>query len=378
MLEPGSRKVAIGYPCAAVRATTNQARQKALVGYATLFFLAMGLATEVAVAAESMNAASWISGDTACPAPMAVEAEVSRLTSSEGRTQHLPGASVRVFDSGESYQIEITKGGDHFEKTYVDPARECDKRVRVAAVYVIMALFPPEFAMPDATPSEAAAPPSTAESDSGAMEEPAVHSAPVPKPRPVKEPAPVRRARPAPARSVTSAETPSWWRIDAALIAQHSISNSQVPKVGALGGDLLAMIGAGEFTWVFGVDATTKSHFDIGQVRVETAELACRTGVRLSYGEHPLRLGADAGVIGAVRRLQGEAAETSEGQTTNELGAFVGASAALGGWSWASPIVGLQVRLFPSPAELVVTPRGQIGTMPKIWLGVLAGVRLAP
>ena len=338
----------------------------------------MGLATRLSFAAEAMSAGSWISGDSTCPDPMAVEAEVSRLTSPEGRAEHLPGASVRVLDSGESYRIEITKGGDYFEKTYLDPARECDKRVRVAAVYVIMALIPPEFAVPDEISGEASAPPSTSEPEPRATGQAAAQPAPAPRPASVKPPASVREERPTSVQAASEEQTPSWWGIDAALIAQHSISSSQVPKVGALGADLLAVIGAGEISWVLGLNAMANSRFEIGPVRVDTAELACRTGIRLSYDEQPLELSADAGLIGAVRRLQGEAGQSSNLQSVNEFGAFFGASAALRWWSLASPIIGVQARFFPAPAELVVTPRGQIGTMPKVWLGALVGVSLSP
>ena len=370
-------KVTIGYPRDAVCATTKQARLKALFGYCMRLCLVVGLCNHVAFAAEPVDAAAWISGDSSCPDPVAVEAEVSRLTSPEARAQHLPGAIARVFDTGESYRIEITKGGDHFEKSYFEPARECDKRVRVAAVYIVMALIPPELALPDEAHSEPATPSSETEPHVGATAEPAAQPASAPKPAPKATPRPVA-VTPATQAPSSDAEPLDGWRIDAALLAQHSISSSQVPKVGALGADLAALFGAGQLRWLLGFDVMAKSHFDIGQVRAETAELAGRTGVQLVYGEQPLELAADVGVVGALRRLKGEAAEASERQTINELGAFVGTSARFRWWSWVSPFVGVQARLFPAPAELVVTPRGQIGTMPKIWVGASIGLRLEP
>ena len=65
--------------------------------------------------------------------------------------EHNPDG-VLLIDAGESYEIEINRGGETFRKTYADPARECSKRVRFAAVYVVMTLMPPELF--EAEPSE--------------------------------------------------------------------------------------------------------------------------------------------------------------------------------------------------------------------------------
>ena len=57
-------KVTIGYPRDAVCATTKQARLKALFGYCMRLCLVVGLCNHEAFAAEPVDAAAWISGDS--------------------------------------------------------------------------------------------------------------------------------------------------------------------------------------------------------------------------------------------------------------------------------------------------------------------------
>src|SRR5688572_24735010 len=154
----GTRALAepLGYPRPRVHATSNPAPRRRRCQRLLLSVLALVAAVGSARPAFCTEVTDFIRGDAACPDPKAVEAEVFKLTSAEGRAAHLPGARVRIFDEGDRYGVDIDKEGETYSKSYDDPARACDQRARVVAVAVVMTLIPAELSAetPDAAAAE--------------------------------------------------------------------------------------------------------------------------------------------------------------------------------------------------------------------------------
>lgn len=302
-----------------------------------------------------------------------MQAEVFRLTSPERRAEYLAGASVRVFDDGDTYGVEVQKGGETYRKTYMDPARECQKRVRFTAVYAVMTLMPPDL-------SEDASPNDSVET----MEPPAPLAASnePPKPTPkVVDQSEAAGLRPAPApeaaideAAAQQASESSWFYFEASSWSQHSVSNSEVPRIGAFGAEALVMVGSDEFAGVVAGSFAPESSFDVGGVGASISETAFRLGGRALWRLGGVRPGLEIAGIAARRRLRGDIAGASA-QSTWEWGAFVGGHVAVPLAEMVMPFVGVRASWFPIPTELEALPRGTIGTLPKLWLGAQLGLR---
>jgi hypothetical protein len=315
----------------------------------------------------------FVQGDATCPAPEAVQAEVFKLTSPEGRAEHLARAQVRVFDDGDAYGVEIRDGNEVYRKDYDDPARECSQRARVAAVTIVMTLIPPDLAAGGAAAAVEAEPEPAdagAQAEGGAEPSAKVQEATPPPTQPEE----------APKSSVTEAHTPSphesasWLSLELGGWFQHSLSNSEVPRIGAWGGELLAQVGPGRVLGLGAISAGASS-FQLGELHASMSELSARAGVRVRWPVGDATVAAEALFVVARRRVEGEAPGPPEASSTWELGASGGANVAFAVWHEVAPVAGVRLSVFPTPSELEAAPRGTLGSMPKLWLGVHAGVR---
>lgn len=315
----------------------------------------------------------FIRGDTTCPDPQAVEAEVFKLTSPQGRAAHLQGARVRVFDAGDDYGVEIEKDDETYRKSYDDPARACDQRVRVVAVTVVMILIPPDLSaeppaevapahpdhVPASTPEGAAEPRSETQAPRAAATKPEASE----ETREASEP------------SGPSAALPPSLQLEAGAWFQHSISNSEVPRIAAWGGELLGALGTARVAGLLAVSAGGSSDFDLGELRASMSEATARAGARLLWPAPGMTLAFDAAFVVARRRVSAEAPSAAEAGAAWELGGSAGANLAIDVWRRVAPVVGLRLNVFPVPSELEAAPRGTIGTLPTFWLAAHAGLR---
>lgn len=311
-----------------------------------------------------------------------MEAEVFRLTSPEGRAAHLPGAQVRVFDEGDGYGVEIQKGSETYRKTYDDPGRACDQRARVVAVTLVMTLIPAEFSSEAAaaaqggdtgsdTPRDAAA----AQATEARSEDKTPPAAPA---STARETAVTEASRTPPAEAPVSADEAGGLALEAAAWFQHSTSSSEVPRIAAWGGELLASLGTARVAGLLAVSGGASSSFDLGDIRASLVEASARTGARLLWPLSGVTLGLDATFVVARRQVAAEGPRASEAQAAWELGGSLGSHIGFDVSRWWAPVAGVRLNVFPAPTELAAAPRGAIGTLPKFWLGVHAGVRFDP
>jgi len=311
-----------------------------------------------------------VDGEATCPAPEAVQAEVFKLTSPEARAVHLFRAHVRVFDEGDAYGVEIQDGNEVYRKNYDDPARECGQRARVAAVTIVMTLIPPELGAGPAVEAE----PDVEDADAAAGDPAEPRSdEQQPAPPPAK-PAEAPKAQDAEPTSTAREDDASWLSLELGGWFQQSLSNSEVPRIGVWGGELLAAVGPGRVLGVGAVSAGASS-FQLAEVNASMSELSLRAGARVRWPLGGTTLAAEALFVVLRRRVEGDAPGPGEVSSSWELGASAGANVAFDVWREIAPVAGVRMSVFPAPSELEAVPRGTLGSMPKLWLGVHAGVR---
>ena len=316
----------------------------------------------------------FIRADGACPDPRAVEAEVFKLTSPEGRAKYLPGARVQLFDGGDNYAVEIQKGSETYRKSYDDPARACDQRARVVAVTIVMTLMPPDLS------EETQADPESEAGAAHAMEESALPKADTREAEPVPAPPPTKTEDKQPRETVPESASASSRSVrlpelELGAWFQHSLSNSEVPRIAAWGGELVGAWGTPHWAGLLAVSAGGSSSFELGDIRASMAEATARAGVRALWPATGVTFALEAAFVVAGRRVSAEAPNAPEPGAAWELGGSAGANVAWDAWRPVAPVAGLRLNVFPVPSELEAAPQGTIGSLPKFWLAAHAGVR---
>jgi hypothetical protein len=87
-------------------------------------------------------------------------------------------------------------------------------------------------------------------------------------------------------------------------------------------------------------------------------------------------LGGELAVLGALERMRGVGLEQPAHGSGFELGLRAGALLALESSARVGPLLALHATVFPAPNSFEALPRGEVGRMPHLWLGLAAGVFL--
>ncbi|HEY4395510.1 MAG TPA: hypothetical protein VGP64_15675 [Polyangia bacterium] len=273
--------------------------------------------------APTVRAALVVEAQGTCPSGEAVRAALlPALTGAPAAG----AAAPRVSDLGDRFQVDAAGQTGAF----VDVARDCTERARVAAVFIALALSPP--AAPE-------------------------RSAPVPPPPPA----------PGPGR---------WFEL--AVAARLDGASLGVPAQTTLawGGEARVALGRGAvgIAATAGVLAPTDDAF--GSVRVRQQRfplsLALTLGHRVAHG---LGVAADLGPVVVPFTLEGEGLSSVAPATRIDLGARLAVALrlpALG--ARLAPVVGLHAELFPRPYHFTVDPLGNIGSSSGVWLGASLGL----
>jgi hypothetical protein len=274
------------------------------------------------------------------PGPLVVEAQGSCPGGEAVRAALLPALAEAPAASGPQAP-RVTDLGDRFEVdaagqtgTFVDVARDCTERARVAAVFIALALSPP-----------------------------AAPERPVPPPQPPPPPSPPPQPR-------------RWFEVG--VEARLDGASLGVPAEATLawGGEVRGAIGRGAlgFAATAGVLAPTDSAFGSVDVRQQRFPLS----LSLVLDHHlprGLRFAADLGLAVVPFTLQGKGLSAVAPATRIDLGARL----AVALWLPAvvgrlAPVVGLHAEVFPLPYRYSVDPLGDIGSSAGLWLGASLGV----
>jgi hypothetical protein len=280
---------------------------------------------------------------TLCPTAAAVAAETWALTPAHQRAVLDELREVQIEDLGATYRIVVTTEKGTKERIYQGPERDCAKRARFVAVFIVLTLMPPEGQLPDATIAETPSPAS---------------------PRPSAE------------TSKPNFVAERLFRLEVAAMSEQGIKLGGGTGVGYFGGSLRALVGRGAFVPALGVSYAALGHFDAGGVQGDLARVAAHAGLRARVRASAWELGAEAGAVIVTSR----ATATNVLHPTSDSGIELGAEAALlvaiPTKILVEPFLATTVRWIPVPHGLTAIPRGEVGVLPHLWIGASAGVAL--
>ncbi len=267
-----------------------------------------------------------------CPSAEQVSATIAPLLGSSAARRWAEGA-VRVDDLGDRF--ELAAAGQ--TRQYLDTARDCSERARVAAVFIALALNPP--AAPT-TPRVEAGPPAAAPG--------------------------------------ANAGGSAWWvRLALGGRIEHSpTEDGRSSPAASLGAELGAALGKRAFgvSVAGGALAPTVVTFGSVPVREQRSPFRVAAVVRQMVGGR-FELGGELGLSVVLLRLRGEDLDTIDPATRLELGGRAALGLTL--WPLASnwaPFLAIHGEYFPRPYEFEVGPLGRIGSTNRLWVGASAGV----
>lgn len=285
-----------------------------------------------------------IGGGSTCPRPDAVWAELAtlvprdrldaRLAALGAADEARPTAEiVQILDAGSSYRVEVTGRA----RAYADDARDCARRARVAAVFVALAIDPPEL-----SPSPLAAAP-LASSDATL------------------------------ARAAASAATrPARVRIEIGPAVSAGWGGESVTRAGA---SVAVAAGGGALAIVAGALVLAPGDTAAGDVRVHQLRVPFDLDVRATWtAADRLALFAEAGVVAAVVSARGMGLASDRSARAFEMGARGAVGLRLLPRAAFAPFVLACVELVPRPSDVFALPAGVVGHTPRLWIGAAAGV----
>lgn len=329
----------------------------------------------------------------ACPPPEEVRAAIFQLTSAERRRALPPLSRVLVSDEGSTYRVSVTGEGTTAQKTYSDAARDCARRTRFAAVFAILTLMPPELE-PEPEPKPESELPSGAGAGAGTGTTTSSSGSPPSSTSAVKPSAKLSASASteithkgdgsAPAEKDTSFESPSaatgararsGLRLELVGLAERALGVGSEPHIRSFGGELRALLARADFAPLIAFGYAPAAELDAGLVRVDVQRLQAALGVRAKTELGPFGLGGELAVLGALERIAGVGLAQPARGNGFELGLRAGALIALES-ARVGPLLALHASVFPAPNTFEALPRGEVGHMPHLWLGLAAGVFL--
>jgi len=377
------------------------ARERRLCCALACYVLA-GLAPATTAGAADSNRPRSAAPRPACPDSEAVWSTVTGLVPSAAARLLAAQPRVEIVDLGERYRVRVTTEEGVLERTYVDPERDCEKRRRFVAEFIVLSLLPPELAMePSATPVPSSAPaPSTVPAPSAtsppsptvaSSDNPSAAAAPasVPGASPVPVPPtpvpPVSSPSPAGSSARVLVRPPSARRTGPAFarVELSALGESSLPVVGAPGflawvADLRARFGAGRWAAIAGVGYAPRAEFVASGVRGSVTRVPAIVGARARALDRPFELSGDFGLAVAFERYDGLSPHDPSGASRIAPGLEAGLAVSTHGLVGFAPFLALRIDWLPIVEELAAAPQGRLGNTPSLWIGVALGMSWEP
>jgi len=291
----------------------------------------------------------FVFGDVDCPDPKTVQQAVLSLIPPERHSLLSQGVRVELEDLGDTYRVTVWKDGAAFKKNHSDPARECDRRARFAAVFTVLTLMPPELG----------AEPRPAEPDPKPQAEPP----------PVVTPAPVKPRAPAQVRRLVPLA-----RLELSALYSYAPAILDAPSMHSFGAELRAAIGRGPVSGTVSVGYATPAKFEVDSVQGDVTRIPLSVGVRLRKDFESWTVAGDVGVLLIAQRVRATNLVTNQEQSAADIGMRGGLQLAHPFGVHVAPFVGAFVWFSPGPGELSALPRGVIGNLPYFWFGGAVGL----
>ena len=297
-----------------------------------------------------------------CPDGDAVWSTVVKLVPSAAAQLLAARPNVEIADEGERYEVHVATERGPLKRVYTDPGRDCARRARFAAEFVVLALLPPQLRLDDETP--AGAPGDSA------------NRSPLP-PAPIAPPpAPLPPSKDGPEHAAAPPRRASVLRIDLAGVAEASPPVLGGPAVLAWGGDVRVRIGAGRWGATLGVGYLPKVDFDAGDFRGAVTRVPALVGLTMRILDGPVHLDGDVAATAVFERYEGVSPHEPSDAMRLTPGLDVGVTLSPRALAGLAPLVGLSCAWLPWTQELVAAPQGNVATTPSLWFGATLGVSL--
>jgi hypothetical protein len=263
-----------------------------------------------------------------CPASADIDAALAQLLST--KADRTSSATVTVRDLGATWSVHVAGRS----ATYSDPDRNCAERTKVAAVFVALVLEPPDIGEPSPAPA-------------------------------IRESA-----------GSTQPRLSRFHRLDLApefLVAPGAGKRSSAMTWGGA----LRWLASGEHLGLTaGLEASYPAVAKAQPYELSLARVSLDVSASLCWRWRAAEVGIELGPYGALLLAQGRGLYPGASSTHMDAGGRLGFRAQTIGRR-VSPFLTLQTELSARRFSLMVDPIGNVGTAPRIWLGVLAGVSIS-
>jgi hypothetical protein len=316
-----------------------------------------------------------VSGTSSCPPPELVRAEIFQLSSAERRRAIPADSRVTLGDNGASYRVAVTTDSTRAEKTYDDPARDCARRARFAAVFAVLTLMPPQLAdLVETEPKRGAPPDSTKPAAGDTARAPGSSGkAPPPNPSAPLSNAPESEPTTSPLGSNSEApRRPKVVRLEARGRLELGFSTSKGSPTPGAGAELSLMLPRA-MTPVLAFAYSPPAELGVIDAKVRLQRLEALVGARAGREFGIAALAAELALVALVERVRGR--ELTHPESARSVSFGLRAAALLALWR-TGPVFGLHAALFPAPTAIEALPHGTVGHLPYLWLGVSAGIGL--
>jgi hypothetical protein len=346
-----------------------------------------------------------------CPEWESVWATVSKLVPDGVISLAAAKPRVQLEDLGDRYRVRVTTPDETLERVYVDRERDCAKRNRFAAEFIVLALMPPRIVGGSPPPTSAASPapaqpPSSgagASSASSAAESstatapaapaaspsapaappappspPAAPPSPPPTASPPSPPSPALSAAPstavAPERPPGSPpSTGALLRVDLSAAFGAAPSVLDAPNILLWGGQIRARFGPGLVAVVVGASYWPKQSFHAGSFEGGLTRVPSNVGLRLQERLPWIELDGDATFTVAYERYEGVSPKAPATASRFTPGAEVAFTARLPPGAAFAPFLGAYGAWFPSAQDITSAPV-LVGKTPSLWVGLALGL----
>ena len=287
--------------------------------YLCLFAIAFALGPRFAQAAT-------VDSVSDCPRGAEVDAALAQLL--RARVDRSTLATVSIQDLGARWSVEVAGRA----AVYSDPNRDCVERTKVAAVFAALALEPPDLG--DSSPA------------------PSMHE------------------------STGSARPARTHRLDLAPAFLFAPGAGQRSSATTWGGSLRWLASGKRFGLTAGLQASYPAVAKVGEYELSLARISLDASATVSWRLGAAEFGIEIGPYGAVLLAHGRGLTPNASSTMIDAGGRIGLRARINR-RWVSPFLAVQAELSARHFSLVVDPIGDVGSAPRLWLGVMAGVGIS-
>lgn len=271
------------------------------------------------------------------------------------------GVEVSLSASGRRYRVAVRTPEKRAEKSYADDHGNCEKRARVAAVFVFLTVMPPEVwadaLEEDSGWSENEESAVAASGDAASLGE-------------ADSAADDRRGADVPRR-------PALVRVELGGVfeAAPAISNSAASS--GIGGELRTLLGKGPGRGQLFVGYRPPAELAYPELVARLTRVPAGAGLRWGIPLGDWSLGLDVLLYGELERVASLDLEKTREQSLVRWGARGGLTLGATG-KGLFPFASLHATLLPGRRELVLLPRGPVGELPRAWFGASFGIAWEP